>query len=137
MCEPLFRMRAEFSENHVHNKCWLSSGYIVSKTNLLLYRLIFCILCSSLSEINTYSPGDLVWAKLEGHPWWPCLVYNHPTEGILYRGRGKTSRIHVQFFDDTPSRGWVSMRYIRPYAGTKYSNWNVVALITWAVTAPH
>uniref|UniRef100_A0A8D0C970 DNA mismatch repair protein n=1 Tax=Salvator merianae TaxID=96440 RepID=A0A8D0C970_SALMN len=65
-----------------------------------------------------FSPGDLVWAKLEGYPWWPCLVYKHPTEGTLFRGRGRASRIHVQFFDDDPSRGWVSIRFIRPYAGS-------------------
>ncbi|XP_044284717.1 DNA mismatch repair protein Msh6 isoform X2 [Varanus komodoensis] len=65
-----------------------------------------------------FSPGDLVWAKLEGYPWWPCLVYRHPTEGTLFRGRGRASRIHVQFFDDDPSRGWVSIRYIRPYTGS-------------------
>ncbi|XP_061481629.1 DNA mismatch repair protein Msh6 [Rhineura floridana] len=65
-----------------------------------------------------FSPGDLVWAKLEGYPWWPCLVYKHPTEGTLFRGRGRASRIHVQFFDDDPSRGWVSIRFIRPYTGS-------------------
>ncbi|KAK9412169.1 DNA mismatch repair protein Msh6 [Crotalus adamanteus] len=69
-------------------------------------------------DFSDFSPGDLVWAKLEGYPWWPCLVYAHPTEGSLFRGRGRASRIHVQFFEDDPSRGWVSIRYIRPYKGS-------------------
>ncbi|XP_070788374.1 DNA mismatch repair protein Msh6 isoform X1 [Pituophis catenifer annectens] len=69
-------------------------------------------------DFSDFSPGDLVWAKLEGYPWWPCLVYAHPTEGSLLRGRGRASRIHVQFFEDDPSRGWVSIRYIRPYKGS-------------------
>lgn len=81
--------------------------------------LIFLLFCSDFSE---FSPGDLVWAKLEGYPWWPCLVYAHPTEGSLLRGRGRASRIHVQFFEDDPSRGWVSIRYIRPYKGKRCSN---------------
>uniref|UniRef100_A0A8C5RIW4 PWWP domain-containing protein n=1 Tax=Laticauda laticaudata TaxID=8630 RepID=A0A8C5RIW4_LATLA len=73
-------------------------------------------------DFNEFSPGDLVWAKLEGYPWWPCLVYAHPTEGSLLRGRGRASRIHVQFFEDDPSRGWVSIRYIRPYKGKRCSD---------------
>ncbi|XP_042718176.1 DNA mismatch repair protein Msh6 isoform X2 [Lagopus leucura] len=67
---------------------------------------------------NVYSPGDLVWAKMEGYPWWPCLIYNHPTEGTIVRGKGSTSRIHVQFFDVNPTRGWVSIKYLRPYKGS-------------------
>ncbi|XP_068009766.1 DNA mismatch repair protein Msh6 isoform X2 [Melanerpes formicivorus] len=65
-----------------------------------------------------YSPGDLVWAKMEGYPWWPCLIYNHPTEGTIMRGKGKSTRVHVQFFDDSPTRGWVSIKYLRPYKGS-------------------
>ncbi|XP_061331343.1 DNA mismatch repair protein Msh6 isoform X1 [Pezoporus flaviventris] len=65
-----------------------------------------------------YSPGDLVWAKMEGYPWWPCLIYNHPTEKTIVRGKGKSTRVHVQFFDDSPTRGWVSMKYLRPYKGS-------------------
>ncbi|XP_042686327.1 DNA mismatch repair protein Msh6 isoform X2 [Centrocercus urophasianus] len=67
---------------------------------------------------NVYSPGDLVWAKMEGYPWWPCLIYNHPTEGTIVRGKGSSSRIHVQFFDVSPTRGWVSIKYLRPYKGS-------------------
>ncbi|NWT52970.1 MSH6 protein, partial [Erythrocercus mccallii] len=65
-----------------------------------------------------YSPGDLVWAKMEGYPWWPCLIYNHPTERTIVRGKGKSTRIHVQFFDDSPTRGWVSVKYLKPYKGS-------------------
>ncbi|NXO35111.1 MSH6 protein, partial [Locustella ochotensis] len=65
-----------------------------------------------------YSPGDLVWAKMEGYPWWPCLIYNHPTERTILRGKGKSTRIHVQFFDDSPTRGWVSVKYLKPYKGS-------------------
>ncbi|KAM9564729.1 DNA mismatch repair protein Msh6 isoform 1-T1 [Guaruba guarouba] len=71
-----------------------------------------------------YSPGDLVWAKMEGYPWWPCLIYNHPTERTIVRGKGKSARVHVQFFDESPTRGWVSMKYLRPYEGSS----NVEAL---------
>ncbi|XP_015477275.1 DNA mismatch repair protein Msh6 [Parus major] len=65
-----------------------------------------------------YSPGDLVWAKMEGYPWWPCLIYNHPTERTIVRGKGKSTRIHVQFFDDCPTRGWISVKYLKPYKGS-------------------
>ncbi|XP_039769049.1 DNA mismatch repair protein Msh6 isoform X2 [Ornithorhynchus anatinus] len=65
-----------------------------------------------------FSPGDLVWAKMEGYPWWPCLVYDHPTDGTFLRGEGKALRVHVQFLDDRPTRGWVSKRLLKPYTGS-------------------
>ncbi|XP_051866727.1 DNA mismatch repair protein Msh6 [Pristis pectinata] len=65
-----------------------------------------------------FTPGDLVWAKMEGYPWWPSLVYNHPTTKEYLRGKGKSLRIHVQFFDETPTRGWVSVKYVRMYTGS-------------------
>ncbi|XP_075391847.1 DNA mismatch repair protein Msh6 [Tenrec ecaudatus] len=66
-----------------------------------------------------FTPGDLVWAKMEGYPWWPCLVYNHPVDGTCIREKGKSVRVHVQFFDDSPTRGWVSKRLVKPYTGSK------------------
>uniref|UniRef100_A0A3P9H107 DNA mismatch repair protein n=1 Tax=Oryzias latipes TaxID=8090 RepID=A0A3P9H107_ORYLA len=66
--------------------------------------------------------GALVWAKLEGHPWWPCMVVPQPLTGQLLRGRGRDQRVHVHFFDEPPTRGWVSTRYIREYQGSDCSD---------------
>lgn len=87
-----------------------------SSVRMVLVNPFVSCLCS---VSNVYSPGDLVWAKMEGYPWWPCLIYNHPTEGTIVRGKGSTSRIHVQFFDVSPTRGWVSIKYLRPYKGRR------------------
>jgi DNA mismatch repair protein MSH6 len=46
---------------------------------------------------------DIVWAKLDGYPWWPSLVCNHPKLKI----HAKENDIHVQFFDDPPTRAWI------------------------------
>ncbi|XP_030628388.1 DNA mismatch repair protein Msh6 [Chanos chanos] len=69
-----------------------------------------------------FSGGSLVWAKLEGHPWWPCMVVPQPLSGEQIRGSGKNQRLHVHFFDEPPTRGWVSMKYIREYQGSDSSD---------------
>ncbi|XP_034753727.1 DNA mismatch repair protein Msh6 [Etheostoma cragini] len=74
------------------------------------------------SNTCTFSAGDLVWAKLEGHPWWPCMVVPQPLTGQQMRGRGRDQRIHVHFFDEPPTRGWVSTKYIREYQGSDSSD---------------
>ncbi|KAA8583923.1 DNA mismatch repair protein Msh6 [Etheostoma spectabile] len=74
------------------------------------------------SNTCTFSAGVLVWAKLEGHPWWPCMVVPQPLTGQQMRGRGRDQRIHVHFFDEPPTRGWVSTRYIREYQGSDSSD---------------
>ena len=49
---------------------------------------------------------DIVWAKLEGHPWWPSLVCDHPTQNVFQQ----KDECHVQFFGEPPSRAWVKRR---------------------------
>ncbi|XP_061914371.1 DNA mismatch repair protein Msh6 [Entelurus aequoreus] len=70
----------------------------------------------------SFSAGALVWAKLEGHPWWPCMVVPQPLTGQQMRGRGQAQRMHVHFFDDPPTRGWVSVKYVREYQGSDSSD---------------
>ncbi|XP_068580716.1 DNA mismatch repair protein Msh6 isoform X1 [Cebidichthys violaceus] len=74
------------------------------------------------SNTCTFSAGALVWAKLEGHPWWPCMVVPQPLTGQQMRGRGRSQRIHVHFFDEPATRGWVSTKYIREYQGSDSSD---------------
>ena len=28
------------------------------------------------------NPGDKVWVRVKGHPWWPALVINDPPEAL-------------------------------------------------------
>ncbi|XP_016389622.1 DNA mismatch repair protein Msh6 isoform X2 [Sinocyclocheilus rhinocerous] len=67
---------------------------------------------------SIFSAGTLVWAKMEGHPWWPCMIVPQPLTGQQMRGRGREQRLHVHFFDEPPTRGWVNTKYIREYQGS-------------------
>ncbi|WAR00452.1 MSH6-like protein [Mya arenaria] len=66
---------------------------------------------------SSYKPGDLIWGKLEGYPWWPSLVCNHPTENNHYKP-GKLPQIHVQFFDNPVSRAWVKLKNCKKFKGS-------------------
>uniref|UniRef100_UPI0037E8F483 DNA mismatch repair protein Msh6 n=1 Tax=Semicossyphus pulcher TaxID=241346 RepID=UPI0037E8F483 len=74
------------------------------------------------STTCSLNAGALVWTKLEGHPWWPCMVVPQPLTGQQMRGRGRAQRIHVHFFDEPPTRGWVSTKYVREYQGSDSSD---------------
>ncbi|KAM4599223.1 DNA mismatch repair protein Msh6 isoform 2-T2 [Fundulus diaphanus] len=77
---------------------------------------------TGVSSTCPFAAGALVWAKLEGHPWWPCMVVPQPLTGQQMRGRGRDQRIHVHFFDEPPTRGWVSTKYVREYQGSDSSD---------------
>uniref|UniRef100_A0A3Q1J9U2 DNA mismatch repair protein n=2 Tax=Anabas testudineus TaxID=64144 RepID=A0A3Q1J9U2_ANATE len=50
------------------------------------------------------------------------MVVPQPLTGQQMRGRGRDQRIHVHFFDEPPTRGWVSTKYIREYQGSDSSD---------------
>ncbi|KAK3850399.1 hypothetical protein Pcinc_042896 [Petrolisthes cinctipes] len=62
---------------------------------------------TSVSEL------DLVWAKLEGYPWWPALVC--PSPGENNKTFTNNNKIHVQFFDTPPTRGWVKETLVKAF----------------------
>lgn len=68
-----------------------------------------------------FSEGDLVWAKLEGHPWWPSLVGKAPSSSTHHRldKDKKSSEIHVHFFGHPPSRAWIKEKYVKEFDKNK------------------
>lgn len=40
-------------------------------------------------KVGDFEVGDLVWAKLTGFPWWPCMVAIDPTSGIYSKVAGE------------------------------------------------
>ena len=57
----------------------------------------------SVFLFSDFGVCDIVWSKLDGYPWWPSIVCTHPK--LKYHVKAKD--IHVQFFDDPPTRAWI------------------------------
>lgn len=41
--------------------------------------------------IPKYSTGILIWAKMTGHPWWPCMVTDDPLLNVHCKVNGRPS----------------------------------------------
>lgn len=39
-----------------------------------------------------FSVGDIVWAKVCGYPWWPCMITTDPEFNLHFRENGKDQR---------------------------------------------
>ncbi|KAM6261346.1 histone-lysine N-methyltransferase NSD2 isoform 2-T7 [Porphyrio hochstetteri] len=65
-----------------------------------------------------YNVGDLVWSKVSGFPWWPCMVSADPVlhSYTKLKGQKKSFRqYHVQFFGDAPERAWIFEKSLVPF----------------------
>jgi hypothetical protein len=74
-----------------------------------------------------YALGDLVWAKLTGHPWWPCMV-TQPNDldsndtYVKYVGIGKSKpkrMFYVEFFGPSVEHAWVFESFLIEYRGVE------------------
>ena len=54
-----------------------------------------------------YTEGDVVWARMNGYPWWPCLVVTDPETQQFYDKI--TNQYQVVFLEEDKSlqRAWV------------------------------
>ncbi|GIY84900.1 zinc finger CW-type PWWP domain protein 1 [Caerostris darwini] len=67
-------------------------------------------------EFLNYSPGSIVWAKLDGYPWWPAMVdENSDIEEFVWKENGIT-HYNVTFLDKRVTHAWILERFIRPFS---------------------
>ncbi|XP_075800065.1 histone-lysine N-methyltransferase NSD2 isoform X2 [Microtus pennsylvanicus] len=72
------------------------------------------------SLLLKYNVGDLVWSKVSGYPWWPCMVSADPLlhSHTKLKGQKKSARqYHVQFFGDAPERAWIFEKSLVAFEG--------------------
>lgn len=89
-----------------------------------------------ISDIK-FNVGDLVWAKVSGHPWWPCIISNPHlslTTTIKDYVESKTDQTHVktvgasnrqksmyyvEFFGPSIEHAWVFESCLSEYKGVE------------------
>ena len=65
-----------------------------------------------------HTPGDLVWARVSGYPWWPSMVTNDPIQNMFFKVASTASKkclYHVQFFGSVPERAWINWKNLVKY----------------------
>lgn len=70
-----------------------------------------------------FSVGDLVWTKVSGYPWWPCMVTTDPEFSNHFKQKQKAANgrsgllYHVQYFGDAPERGYIFEKNMVSFTG--------------------
>ena len=85
---------------------------VLLQVSLLLGELSLSFVSSLFpgkkNEKEGYNSGDLVWGLLEGYPWWPGIVCPAPSSKDHFNKKRK--ELHVQFFDQPPTRAWLKLQ---------------------------
>ncbi|XP_062332922.1 uncharacterized protein nsd1a [Osmerus eperlanus] len=68
-----------------------------------------------------YVEGNLVWAKFNRRPWWPCKVTTHPQDGVHTKMKGPSRRPCRMYFLETvgemADHAWVPGKATLPFQG--------------------
>ncbi|XP_039607675.1 histone-lysine N-methyltransferase NSD2 [Polypterus senegalus] len=68
-----------------------------------------------------FNAGDIVWTKVSGYPWWPCMIATDPVLNNHIKRKGLNSRMsvqyHLQFFGSAPERAYIFEKSIIPFKG--------------------
>ncbi|XP_051807346.1 histone-lysine N-methyltransferase NSD2 [Acanthochromis polyacanthus] len=69
-----------------------------------------------------FSVGDLVWTKVSGYPWWPCMVTTDPEINYHVKQKPKINSrtglfYHVQYFGDAPERSYIFEKNLVTFTG--------------------
>ncbi|XP_064809171.1 histone-lysine N-methyltransferase NSD2 isoform X2 [Oncorhynchus masou masou] len=69
-----------------------------------------------------FSVGDVVWTKVPGYPWWPCMVSTDPELNTHLKHKAINSRTagvmyHVQYFGDTLERRYIFEKNMVSFRG--------------------
>lgn len=76
-----------------------------------------------MSEEWTSCYGDVVWAKYNSFPWWPCIVYDPaklPSSSdrvVRDKARKLVGKQHVVYFFADKNYGFCLPKFIQPYSG--------------------
>ncbi|XP_030764207.1 MATH and LRR domain-containing protein PFE0570w-like [Sitophilus oryzae] len=69
---------------------------------------------------NRFNAGSIVWAKLEGYPWWPAMIDDDPDFKSYFwmddEHSIKPSWYNVTFFDTAKvTRAWIKNKDLEPF----------------------
>lgn len=72
-------------------------------------------------EGNDLYVGDIIWSKVAGYPWWPCMITLDPQTGKYSRPGGNAEKsghlYHVQYFGSKALRSYTSPGLTMPFEG--------------------
>ena len=114
--EKRIRKQKTYDDDYV-----LSNAKVISK--IQIENEITVTTTTEAATINEikFNVGDLVWAKVGGWPWWPCMVSNDPSDNnshIKWVGIARPKRLfHVDFFGPSVEHAWVAETGVIEYKG--------------------
>ncbi|XP_043918229.1 histone-lysine N-methyltransferase NSD2 [Protopterus annectens] len=76
--------------------------------------------CQTDGEPLKFNVCDVVWSKVSGYPWWPCMITCDPLirSHTKLTGQNKPLRhYHVQFFGNAPERAWIFEKSVVSFEG--------------------